>query len=88
MSATPEEFFRSLAHFAPETAFDKTAKRFDFPLNNGRAEVSIEVMPARRVTGLLSLPQLAVSIAFQDASPADQDRFMDDFDLAFRRGGG
>ena len=65
MSATKGEFFRSLEHFAPGRAFDKTQTSFSFPAGEGQAEVSYRPLPDRQVTGLLSLPQMEVSIAFE-----------------------
>ena len=88
MSATREEFFRSLEHFAPNQSFDRCQNDFDFPLEEGAARVSFAVMPPRQVTGLLSLPQLAVSISFENVGDERQAQFLHAFDLAFRRGGG
>ena len=88
MSATSAEFFRSLSHLRPEQVFDKSARQFELALTEGTALISFKKLPDRQVTGLLALPQLEVSIAFEHVPPADQDDFLKEFDLAFRRGGG
>ena len=88
MSATKNEFFRSLEHFAPDRDFDKSQTSFLFPAGEGQAEVSYYQLPDRKVTALLSLPQMEVSIEFDGVSGLVQEEFMEAFDLAFRRGGG
>ena len=88
MSATKSEFFRSLEHFAPGRYFDKIQSSFSFPAGEGQAEISYRSLPDRQVTGLLSLPQLEVSIVFEGASDQAREAFIEAFDLAFRRGGG
>jgi len=88
MSATPQEFFRSLVHFSPERSFDTSKNSFSFDAGDGAAQISYKVIPDRRVTGLLSLPQLEVNIDFDNVSEENQEQFIKDFDLAFRRGGG
>ncbi len=88
MSATKVEFFRSLEHFAPCRDFDKSQTSFLFQAGEGQAEVSYRPLPDRKVTALLSLPQMAVSIAFEGTSDQAREAFLEAFDLAFRRGGG
>ena len=88
MSATKGEFFRSLEHFAPGHDFDESQTSFSFPAGEGQAEVSYQQLPDRKMTALLSLPQMEVSIAFDGVSDLPQEEFMEAFDLAFRRGGG
>lgn len=88
MTASPDEFFRSLAHLAPNLLIDKSLQVFRLPVENGAVTISFQQLPVRRVTGLLSLPQLEVTIEVDDLSPSAQQTFMNDFDLAFRRGGG
>ena len=88
MSATPDEFFRSLAHFAPDRRFDHTQTSFSFPLQEGEAVISFKTLPERRVTSLLFLPQLEVTLRFTNVDETAQTQFLEGFDLAFRRGGG
>lgn len=88
MSATPAEFLRSLAHLRSDQLFNQGDSSFKFPLGEGGVTIAMQKLPDRQVTGLLSLPQLEVSIIF-DNVPADQQaQFMEEFDQAFRRGGG
>lgn len=89
MSATPAEFYRSLSALAPDLPIADGQSRFQLPAGPGLAIINFEVLPPRQVTGLLSLPQMEVSISFDGAvSPEDESAFMHEFDLAFRRGGG
>lgn len=88
MSATPAEFFRSLTHLEPDEAFDQNSTRFRIPQEMGDAFISYTILPKRQVTGLLSLPQMEVLLEFSGMSEEAQAKFIDDFDLAFRRGGG
>ena len=54
----------------------------------GEAFISFTILPDRQVTGLLSLPQMEVLLEFDGMSDEAQSKFIDEFDLAFRRGGG
>jgi len=88
MSATRSEFYRSLGHFKPDHTVSENALTFSLNLNSGRVNFQLQDLPRRRVTGLLSLPQLEVKLDFDDVGDADRAKFLQDFDLAFRRGGG
>ncbi len=88
MSATPAEFFRSLTHLEPNQAFDQTSTRFRIPQEMGEAYISYTILPNRQVTGLLSLPQMEVLLEFSGMTKEGEAKFVDNFDLAFRRGGG
>ena len=88
MSATPAEFFRSLAHLVPGENFDRNATRFELTRDTGEATISFKILPDRKVTSLLSLPQMEVTLEFDGLSEDAQSAFVHDFDLAFRRGGG
>jgi hypothetical protein len=88
MSATPAEFFRSLAHLAPNESFDQNSTRFALSRETGEAIISFKILPDRQVTGLLSLPQMEVMLEFDGLSEDARASFVHDFDLAFRRGGG
>lgn len=88
MSANQREFLRSLAFFEPDRSFDTTKTTFSFTTGGGEATITYKVMPDRKVTGLLSLPQLEVTIDFLNVDEASQKQFINDFDIAFQRGGG
>jgi len=88
MSATPAEFFRSLAHLAPNERFDQNSTRFALARETGQAIITYKILPDRQVTGLLSLPQMEVTLEFDSLSEDARADFVHDFDLAFRRGGG
>lgn len=88
MSATPAEFFRSLTHLVPNETFDQNSTRFAFSRETGQAIITYKILPDRQVTGLLSLPQMEVTLDFDGLSDEARASFIHDFDLAFRRGGG
>lgn len=88
MGATRREFFRSFTHFAPDETRDESKSEFQVPHGAGHARISLRDMPPKKVTGLLSMPQLEVSIDFDGLNEQEISDFMDDFDLSFRRGGG
>lgn len=88
MSATPNEFYRSLRTLAPKVAVADGQTDFVVARQEGEAKISFTVLPPRRVTGLLSLPQMEVVIDLDGVEDHQRVSFMDAFDLAFRRGGG
>lgn len=88
MSVSTSEFFRSLTHLAPTRSFDINETHFHFPQDEGDASISFSILPDRQVTGLLSLPQMEVIIELKDMPDEACIKFMNEFDLAFRRGGG
>ena len=87
MSVTPAEFARSLAVLDPQAYLDP-AGTARVQVAGSRASVHLEVLPERRLGGLLALPQARVSIAFDDGTAGQRQAFLDLFDLAFQRGGG
>lgn len=88
MGATRREFFRSLTHFAPDNNRDENKSEFVLAHGGGNVTIRLRDMEPKRVTGLLSMPQLEVTLDFDGLSANEIDEFMADFDLSFRRGGG
>ena len=88
MALTPEQFFRDL---------DRAMRGLDYRIE-GRTvvagtpdhgfSISLRPLPPRRLGGLLSLDRTEVTISFQGYDEQEQAAFLDQFDLAYRRGGG
>lgn len=87
MGLTREEFFKSLPQAIDHREFTVTngVVRIEF---DNRA-VTIELGEERtRSIALLKLPYMEVSFTFLDFTVQERDRFMERFNLYFRRGGG
>ena len=54
----------------------------------GRITVTLEPLPPRRLSGLLSLERSKVTIAFEGYDEAGETAFVEHFDRVYRRGGG
>ena len=50
--------------------------------------IRLRDLPPRRLSGLLSLPRIEVTLTFRGHTPEARQAFLERFDLAFRRGGG
>jgi len=57
-------------------------------LGAGRLRLRWRVLPERRLSPLVRLPQLQVAFAFEDVGAACRRVFMQRFDLYLQRGGG
>jgi hypothetical protein len=87
MGLTREEFFKSLPQAIAHREFTVTngVVRIEF---ENRA-VTIELGQERmRSIALLTLPYMEVRFTFLDFSVQERERFMERFNLYFRRGGG
>ena len=87
MGLTREEFFKSLPQAIDHREFTVTngVVRIQF---ESRA-VTIELGQEKtRSIALLALPYMEVQFTFLDFSVQERERFMERFNLYFRRGGG
>ncbi len=89
MTLSVREFANSLAAFAG-TDVTITDGRATIGVNEsgGWAEITYHPLPARRVGGLLELPQARVTIMLTGVPATDAEAFLRRFDIAFQRGGG
>jgi len=87
MTISREAFLRSLAVAVEHTAFD-CADRVIRP-RDPAARWRIVIAPLDDLAlGALSLPRQRVEIYLRDCSDDEQRRFLERFELAFRRAGG
>ncbi len=88
MALTPEQFLREV---------DRALRGLDYRIEGGRVEagdkdhgLTIDLRPLapRRLSALLSVPRLEVSISFHGYDAQQEKAFVEQFDRAFQRGGG
>jgi len=87
MTATREEFLRSLPRALGTEDYDREADTFAAAVGAGRMEVHITPLPEWRI-GLLALPVLKVRLSFLGLDAAAVEDALARFDRAFQRGGG
>ena len=83
-----DEFIHSFKKFAPEYRGSMSASRFELNAGKGSVAIEIEVLPDRRITSLLSLPQSRITLSMDNLSKDEQRKFLERFDISFQRGGG
>jgi hypothetical protein len=88
MALTSDEFFRgvSLAMEGLDYRVDKTG--VEAGSTQRGISISIEPLPPRRLSGLLSLPRAQVTISFRGYGADEEAQFLQRFDRVFQRGGG
>ena len=88
MALTPEQFFRDL---------DRAMRGLDYRIEGQTVvagtpdrgfSISLQPLPPRRLGGLLTLDRTEVTISFKGYDEQEKAAFLDQFDLAYRRGGG
>ena len=96
MSLSRAEFEKSVVALAGEAAelgdgavahVGHALARVD-RIGEGRAEITFSALPAKRLGGLLLLPQARVVVDVSGLDEASAVEFLQRFDLAFQRGGG
>jgi hypothetical protein len=86
MSLTAQEFMDTLAYVG--TAEKKTDGSYEFAVEAGTVRVSYAPLPSVTFGGLLTLPRAKVTLAFEGISNSAREKFLQHFDLMFKRGGG
>ncbi len=88
MALTPEHFFRDIGRAM--RGLDCRVESDCVVAEQGDRKLSIDLrpLPPRRLSGLLSMPRCEVSIFFHGYDEPERDAFLEQFDQAFRRGGG
>ncbi len=90
MSAARDEFVISITRLLGKE-FETAAQQggeIVFPVGDGSVEITFTELPKKKLGGLLELPQANVALRFRGVGELERDAFMQDFDLAFQRGGG
>jgi len=65
-----------------------SASSFELPAGKGSVTIDMEILPDRKITGLLSLPQANITLTMNGLSKDEQKQFLQRFDISFQRGGG
>jgi hypothetical protein len=87
MTISREEFQRSLPAAVGHTVIEAAADEFRHRASGMSWRIALAALPDLRL-GLLALPRFRVRIFLAGYADADARRFLDRFELYFRRGGG
>ena len=87
MGLTHQEFFRELPAALGHRAHRVEGRRVSMELDRGSLVIRLGAERVRRIAAL-RLPFTVVSFAFEGVGEIERERFMERFDLGFRRGGG
>lgn len=87
MGLTHEEFFRELPAALRNRRFVAETGRVRVELEGGSLVITLGGEHIRRIAAL-RLPYTVVDFAFEGVEEVERERFMQRFDLCFRRGGG
>ena len=88
MALTPEQFLGEV---------DRALRGLDYRIEGNRVvagqedrglTIDLRPLAPRRLSALLSVPRLQVSISFHGYDAQQEKSFVDQFDRAFQRGGG
>ncbi len=88
MVLTLEGFLRDLEAALAGLDYRVEGSRVEAINGRGRITITLEPLPPRRLSGLLSLERSKVTIDFQDYDEAGQAAFVKHFDRVYQRGGG
>jgi hypothetical protein len=88
MALTPDEFFRGVALAMEEQDYRVENNGVEAGSPDRGISISIQPLPPRRLSGLLSLPRAQVTISFRGYGAAEEAEFLQRFDRVFQRGGG
>ena len=87
MGCTREEFMRWLPEATRHAPARIEGDEVSLSVGGGRVEISLRVMPPRRIA-ILALPVLAVRFQFVGLGAPAREAFLACFDAYTRRGGG
>ena len=88
MVLTLEGFLRDLEAALAGLDYRVEGSRVEATNGTGRITITLEPLPPRRLSGLLSLERSKVTIAFEGYDEAAETAFVERFDRVYRRGGG
>lgn len=87
MGLTHEEFFRELPAALGHREHVAEARRVSVGVGGGSLAITLGSEQTRRIAAL-RLPYTVVGFAFEGVGEIEREKFMQRFDLCFRRGGG
>ncbi len=88
MALTPGEFFRGVALAMEGREYRVESHGVEAGAAERGISISIQPLPPRRLSGLLSLPRAQVTISFRGHGAEEEADFLQRFDRVFQRGGG
>lgn len=88
MALTPAEFFRGAALVMEDREYRVDSQGVETGSAERGISISIEPLPPRRLSGLLSLPRTQVTISFRGYGAEEEADFLQRFDRVFQRAGG
>lgn len=88
MGYTHEEFKRTLEFFMDGQPYTVSGTQVNIPGPGRNVCISLGPQNERRIGPTIRLPKTPVEIVFSGFSEADRKRFMQRFEMIFRRGGG
>lgn len=88
MSASLAEFHRSLGRLLPQIMIEADQRQFVWSEGDRSLDVMVEDLPPKTMGGLIQLPQMSVTLSFDGYDADAKERFLEEFDKIFRRGGG
>lgn len=87
MTITRDEFVASLRRLDPVAHLDASGEACA-TIAGAQTRLRFEVLPRRRLGGVLSLPQARVTLVIDTDDAARRAAALRAFDIAFQRGGG
>ncbi len=90
MGIDRRDFFRILPTSIGDSNYNVDGNRIVIePIaENGSRVITLGAEGKRRITAIMVLPRMQVNFSFSGVSEVEVDRFMKNFDVYYRRGGG
>ena len=90
MGINKRDFFRILPTAIGSSTFSVEGDRVTVKpvADQGLLVISLGKEETRRLSALMVLPRMNVDFSFTDVSQEEVDKFMETFDIYYRRGGG
>ena len=90
MGINRRDFFRILPTSIGNSNYNVDGNRIVIePIaEKGSLTITLGAEGERRITAIMVLPRMQVDFSFSGVSQAEVDRFMKNFDVYYRRGGG
>ena len=88
MGFSREEFLRALPAALRGTAYRIDGATVEIGDAGRGLTIHLRDLPPRRLSGLIQLPRLEVTLTFRGHGPEERRSFLAGFDRAYQRGGG
>ena len=88
MGYTHQEFMRTLDIFMDGQPYSVSGSQVNIPSPGRNVYICLGPQNERKIGPTLRLPSTPVKIGFSGFSDADRKRFMERFEMIFRKGGG